>query len=326
MSRCLVTGAAGFLGRYVVERLLADGHEVLAMVRQAADAPRLQPLPARVVVAELREPASLAAALHGVEIVCHCAASIPGHADAADFHADNVAGTANLINAAVAAGVRRVVYVSTDSVYGDAGTAPAVEDQPPDPRYFDEGEYPRSKLEGERLAQAASTAHGLEVTVLRTCLIYGPGRSPGSDFLRHWAARRLHLLWGGGTARISMVFAADLADAVALAATQPQAAGRVYNVSGGSPHRWREIFDAVGLATGRKRWLLPLPGAALLPLAGLAYRVLQPLAPRWAARCNPRTIRFLLADHVMDIARIQRELGYVPKVSLAEGVRRTLAS
>lgn len=326
MSRCLVTGAAGFLGRYVVERLLADGHEVLAMVRQPADAPRLQPLPARVMVADLREPASLAAALLGVEVVCHCAASIPGHAGAADFQADNVAGTANLMNAAVAAGVRRVVYVSTDSVYGDAGTAPAVEDQPPDPRYFDEGEYPRSKLGGERLAQAAASAHGLAVVVLRTCLIYGPGRSPGSDFLRHWAARRLHLLWGGGKARISMVYAGDLACAIALAATQPQAAGRVYNVSGGEPHSWREIFEAVGLATGRRRWLLPLPGAALLPLAGAAHRLLQPVAPRWAARCNPRTIRFLLTDHVVDTTRIGRELGYRPSVSLAEGVRRTLAS
>ena len=295
------------------------------MVRQTADALRLRPLPARVVVADLRAPPSLASALQQVEIVCHCAASIPGHADTADFQADNATGTAHLLEAAVAAGVRRVVYVSTDSVYGDAATAPAVEDQPPDPRYFDEGEYPRSKLEGEWLAQAAAV-HGLEVVVLRTCLIYGPGRSPGSDFLRYWASRRLHLLWGGGGARISMVYASDLADAVVLAATQPQAAGRVYNVSGGQPHSWREILEAVGMATGRRRWLLPLPGTALLPLAGVAHRVLQPVAPRWATRCDPRTIRFLLADHVVDIARIRHELGYVPQMSLTEGVRRTLAS
>jgi nucleoside-diphosphate-sugar epimerase len=261
-----------------------------------------------------------------VDIVCHCAASIPGQATAADFHADNAVGTAHLVNAAVAAGVRRVVYISTDSVYGDAGTAPAVEDQPPDPRYFDEGEYPRSKLEGERLAQAAAAAHGLELVVLRTCLIYGPGRSPGSDLLRHWAGRRLQLLWGAGRARISMVYVSDLAEAAVLAATQPQAAGRVYNVSGGPPHRWRDIAHAVGRATGRRRWLLALPGAAVLPLAGLVYPTLLRLAPRLASRCDPRSIRFLLADHVVDIARIQHELGYVPKVSLADGVRRTLAA
>ena len=123
-----------------------------------------------------------------------------------------------------------------------------------------------------------------------------------------------------------MVYASDLADAVALAATQPQAAGRVYNVSGGQPHSWREILEAVGMATGCRRWLLPLPGSALLPLAGVAHRVLQPMAPRWATRCDPRTIRFLLADHVVDIARIRHELGYVPQMSLTEGVRRTLAS
>lgn len=325
MTRCLVTGAAGFLGRHVVERLLAEGHEVVAMVREAADAAALSPLPAAVAVADLRERAALDAAVRGAEIVCHCAAAIPGSASPAETWASNVTGTANLLEAALAAGTRRFVYVSTDSVYGDAGSAPAHEEQPLDADYFDEGDYPRSKLEGERLVLAAAP-RGIEVAIVRTCLLYGPGRSPGSDYLRRWGARRVHVLWGGGKARISMGYVTDVAEAVVLAASRPEATGRIYNVSGGEPHSWREILEAVEAATGRARLFLPLPGEAVLPVARAVHRVLAPLAPRLASRIDPRTIRFLLTDHAVDIGRIRRELGYAPRVSLAEGVRRTLAS
>lgn len=325
MTRCLVTGAAGFLGSRVTARLLSEGHEVVAMVRHASDAARVHAPGAAVAVADLGDPAALRAAAAGAAIVCHCAAAIPGTASPAQTRAANVDGTARLLEAAVAAGVRRFVYVSTDSVYGDAGTAGATEDQPTNPEYFDEGDYPRSKLEGEALALVAAREHGLEVAIVRTCLLYGPGRSPGSDLLRRWGARRVHLLWGGGRARISMAFVTDAAAAVALAATRPEAAGRTYNLSDGEPHAWREIVAAVGAATGRPKLVLPLPGEGFLPLARAAHRLLHPWAPRLASRIDPRMIRFLVADHAVDIGRIRAELGYAPRVGLAEGVRLTLA-
>jgi nucleoside-diphosphate-sugar epimerase len=309
-----------------VARLIAGSCDVVAMVRDSADAPRVAAPGARIAIADLCDREALPAALAGVEIVCHCAAAVPGAAHPEELWASNVTGTGNLLEAAIAAGARRFVFVSTDSVYGDAGSSGATEDHPLDPVYFSEGDYPRSKLEGERLALEAARAHGIEVAILRTCLIYGPGRSSGSDILRHWAGRRVHALWDGGKARVSMVYVTDLAEAVWLAATRPEAAGNVYNVSGGEPHAWHEVAEAITRATGGAPRLLRLPGAGALPALRLAHRLLAPLAPRLAQRFDPRMVRFLLADHAVDIGRIRRELGYAPRVSLAEGVRRTLAS
>ncbi len=296
------------------------------MVRDAADAPRVSAPGAAIAVADLRDREALGAATRGVEVVCHCAAAIPGAAGPEDTWAVNATGTANLVAAAVAAGARRFVYVSTDSVYGDAGTTGALEDQALAAEYFDEGNYPRSKLEGEHRVQEAAGAHGLEVAIVRTCLLYGPGRSPGSDYVRRWAAKRLFALWGGGAARVSIAHVSDVAAAVVLAAFRREAAGRVYNVSDGEPHSWREIAEAVRAATGRPALLVPLPGRAVLPVARALHRALARHFPRLATRVDPRTISFLLADHVVDISRIRRELGYAPRVSLAEGIRSTLAS
>ena len=327
MTRLVVTGAAGFLGRHVVARGLSLGHEVVAVVRHADDARRAGVLPsARVVQADLGDRAALSKALEGAELVCHCAAAIPGSANEDEFWASNVEGTSNLVDAAMAEGVRRLVYVSSDSVYGDAGTSDAVEDQPLNPSYFDEGVYPRSKLEGEHRVLAASRVGRIESVIVRTCLLIGPGRSPGSSFLRYWAGVRVHPLWGGGRARISVADVDDVAAAVLLAATLPAAANRIYNVSGERPVAWRDIVQAIAEATGRRHRVLALPGTAALPLATLLHRALSGPAPRWARRFDPMRIRFMVADHAMDIHRIRSELGYRPVWSLGESVRRTLSA
>jgi len=325
VSEVLVTGAAGFLGRSVVPAMLARGHEVRAMVQRESDARLVRGPRAKVAIADLLDPASLRGAVAGIEIVCHCAAKLPGKASPEAIWAANVTGTANLLAACVEARVRRLVYVSTDSVYGDASTAGATEDSPIEPGYLHEGDYPRSKLEGEKLALQAFRERGLEVAIIRTCLMYGPGRSAGTDVLRHWASRRVHPLLGGGAGRISMAYVTDVAEAVALAAESRAAVGRAYNVSSGEPHAKRDILGLIAEVTGRRAVFLPLPGRALLPAARALHAVLAPLSPGLAGRVDPRRILFSVADHAIDIGRIRRELGFEPRVSLREGLRRTFA-
>lgn len=324
MSLVLVTGAAGFLGREVVRTLRAAGHGVRAMVQRAHDAAGIEP-GAEPVVADLLAPPSLEAAVRGVSVVCHCAAKLPGKGNEEAIWQVNVEGTRHLTRSAVAAGVRRLVYVSTDSVYGDGNQPAADEEAPIDPGYLYEGNYPRAKLEGERIVQAAAAAHGIEAVILRTCFMYGPGRSAGSDLLRRLAQKRIHPLIDHGASLISVAYVTDVAEAVRLCVESPRAAGKAFNVVSGT-HPKREIVARVARAAGRRPLLLPLPARPLAPVAAVLHAVLRPIAPGLAARVDPRRIDFARAHHAMDIGRIRRELGYEPRVTLDEGIGRTFAT
>lgn len=321
MSRCLVTGGAGFLGREVARTLVEGGHDVMATVQRPDDLGAV-PTGAKAVVADLLDPRSLAAPVAGVEVACHCAAKLPGKGTPEEIWEVNVAGTANLVEALVAAGARRLVYVSTDSVYGDGDTAGATEDAPLDPGYLYEGNYPASKLEGERVALAAAQRHGLEVAIIRTCFMYGPGASSGGTVLRRLAAKRLHPMIDGGASLISVAYVSDVAEAVRLAAEKPEAAGRTFNVRSGT-HPKREIVTEIVAATGRRALLVSLPARPLAPLATALHAILAPLAPGLARRVDPMRLRFARVHHAVDDTRIRRELGYAPRVQLREGLRRT---
>jgi len=324
MSRVLVTGAAGFLGRNVARSMVERGHEVLAMVQHEIDAQAIGTDRVAIAVADLLDDGSLCAAVAGAEIVCHCAAKLPGKASPDAIWAANAEGSTRLVAACVQAGVRRLVYVSTDSVYGDALDSTATESSPLDPTYFYEGNYPRSKLEGERAAVRAAREHGLEVAIIRPCLMYGPDDSPGTNQIRRWAATRIHPLIDGGSAQISMAFVTDAALAIALAAEHPAAAGRVYNVSSGESHSKRAILEAIAATTGRPKYFVPLPGRPLDRLLRALRSAVAPFSSTAAAALDPARVRFSMTNHCVDIGRIRGELGFEPRVSLRAGLRRTL--
>jgi nucleoside-diphosphate-sugar epimerase len=258
-------------------------------------------------------------------VVCHCAAKLPGTAPPEEIWRVNVDGSANLIAACVENRVRRVVFVSTDSVYGDTNSAAVTEDSPLNPEYLYEGNYPRSKLAGENIAIKAASAHGIEVVILRPCLMYGPGDSAGTRLLQQWAARRVHPLIGGGLARISLAFVADAAECIALAAEKTAPSSRIYNISGGA-YTKREILETISEITGRRAAYLPIPAKPLFPAMSVLGTIVKPFGPRASARFDTRRISFSIGHHMTDSERARRELGFEPRISLREGLRQTLAA
>jgi nucleoside-diphosphate-sugar epimerase len=118
---------------------------------------------------------------------------------------------------------------------------------------------------------------------------------------------------------------ADVAEAVVLAGTLPQAIGQCYNVCDGSAYSLREICLTLAKVVGRPRWLLSLPSGPVLRCCRLAYPFLQRMHLRLARRFDPRVIRFILVNHVIDCRKAQEELGYRPKVLLPEGLERMFA-
>ncbi|HYP14992.1 MAG TPA: NAD-dependent epimerase/dehydratase family protein, partial [Bryobacteraceae bacterium] len=323
MSCYVVTGAAGFLGRNLVRRLVANGHQVRALVRGNADAVRVGAPGAQIVTADLLDPGSIRSAVQGADIVCHCAAKLPANASPEELWKVNVGGTANLVDMCVAERMARLVFISTDSVYADSVTPPT-EDSPLDPSHVYEGNYPHSKIEGERLVLEAWKSQGLPVSIIRPCLIYGPDPSAGTDHLGQWATKRLHPLIGGGRCRISTVFVTDAAAAVELVAESPIAAGRIYNVTDGQPLSKREILDHIAEVTGRPKTYVTLPGKPLYAFSRLVHSVTAGTAPTLAQSFDPQRVMFSLSDHVLNIDRITKELGYVPRVDFREGLKLTL--
>jgi UDP-glucuronate 4-epimerase len=282
-GRVLVTGAAGFIGSHLTERLRADGVPVVALDRRRG--PHLAP---DVVGDLLRLP--LVDLVRSVSCVFHLAGR-PGvrdswGADFASYARNNLLATQRLAEAAVAAGGTRIVFASTSSVYGDA-PMPFREDGPTRPI----SPYGVSKLACEALLRAYARVCGLPVIVLRYFTVYGPRQRPDMAFARWMAAVRRGRpisLYGGGSRR-DFTYVGDAVDATVRAGAAP--AGRTYNVASGRPVPIEEPLRIIGALAGRQPRVIRLARPAGDPPA------------TWA--------------HMGAAA----ELGYLPRVGLAEGLR-----
>lgn len=325
MVRALVTGANGFLGSHLVRSLVGEGYQVRAFVHASRPVSDWNSSVVETVKGDLLDRQAVEQAVRGMDVVFHCAAVLPGGDNEEHAWKVNVTGTQYLVESCLQHGVGRLVYVSSDSVYGDDHSDGAKEDAPLNPQYFTEGNYPLSKLEGERLALNAFREHGLPVVALRPCLIYGPGHGPSTETLRQWARGPVKLLLGGGRSRLSIIFVEDLAAALILAANRTEAVGKTYNISDGGAYSKREIVDLLRQLTGRPKLIVGIPGGPVYLALRLAGPFARVFAPGSEDRFDPRRVTFATSDHVIDSTKAMDELGFHPRVQLREGLARTAA-
>jgi nucleoside-diphosphate-sugar epimerase len=317
----LVTGAGGFTGLALTRALVDAGHPVRALVRKPAQVPELERLGAEVLQGDIRDPEIVRRAVEGRAIIYHLAAVFrrAGVPDSL-YHEVHVDATRRLIEAAASAGARRFVHCSTVGVHGDvAGAGPADESAPMAPGDI----YQRTKLEGEAAAREAATRTGLPLTIVRPGPIYGPADRRLLKLIGG-VARRRFLLRGSGRPHFQMVYVDDLVAGFRLAAERPEAVGRTYILTGEEAPTLRELVEEIA-------------GVARVP----APRLRLPVWPFWLAGalceavCVPfgveppiyrRRVKFFTNNRWFDISRARRELGFSPRVSLREGLRRTLES
>ena len=318
--RVLVTGATGFTGGHLAATLQARGDEVRALVRPKSRARfDRSPLAAGVTAVEgdLTNPASMRRAMPGVEVVYHIAATYreAGQPNAA-YRAINVQGTRHVLEAAREAGVRRVVHCSTGGVHGHIANPPANEEAP-----FNPGDvYQQTKLEAEQLAREFGESSGLDVVVARPIGLYGPGDTRFLRMFRGLARGRFPLI-GSGQVYYHLTFIDDLLEGFRLCGTVPAAAGRTYLLAGPRYTTLEALLALVAreLHVEPPRTHLPVwpfwTAGLLCELACVPLRIEPPI--------YRRRVDFYTKSRAFDTTRARTELGFVPKVDLEEGIRRT---
>ncbi len=323
--RMFVTGATGFIGAHFVERALSAGHEVLGLYRSdgpkhSAEIERLRARGATLQRGDILDPPSFASALQGVDCVCHFAAAFrEASADEAYFERMNVQGTTNVIEAAVAAGVKRFVHCGTAGIYGQrvAGT---IDERTPIRPW---NSYERSKLAADERVRGIASKAGMEYVILRPTAVYGPRDERLLKLFRSVAKGRFPL-FGRGEGRRHMIYVTDLAEAFLCACTSPLAANRELIVAGPRAVPLREMLQTLARVANRSAFGPNLPVRPMLALAAVVEdtcKVLKIKPPIYRRRMD-----FYLNDAAFDSKQAQILLGWQPKVDLAEGFAATLGA
>jgi ornithine--oxo-acid transaminase len=323
---CLVTGATGFIGGHLAQRLVADGREVRCLVRASSDTSLLEELGVELVVGHLELEESLARATRGCRHVFHCGALVSDWATTTEITRTNVAGTRNLLSASLDASVHRFIHFSTTDVYGYPGAA-AVDETYCATRF--RNWYAETKLRAEGEVQRAGRVGGLQTVVLRPSTVYGPRSTEVVGEIAHAIRRGNMLLVDRGRAVAGLAYVDNVVDAALLAQNSAAAPGHAFNISDGVQVTWKQFTDGLAHGLGCREARLSIPYWAANGI-GFAlehgYRALQS-----ATRLNIPPLLSRQAVHVLgtdqDFSnRKARELlGWEPRVGYEAGLEATVA-
>jgi nucleoside-diphosphate-sugar epimerase len=305
MAHYLVTGGAGFIGSNIAGELVRRGETVRVIDNFATG--RRENLDGildkiELIEGDICDPEAMRTSVAGVDYVLHQAA-IPSVArsveDPLTTNRANVTGTLNVLLAARDGGVKRVVFASSSSVYGDSPTLPKAEEMPPNPL----SPYAASKLIGEYYCRIFLNLFGLETICLRYFNVFGPRQDPTSQyaaviplFINAVAAERQPVIYGDGLQSRDFTFVENIIEANLLSCAAPrEAAGGVYNVACGERFTLLDLLGEIGEVLGK------------------------PANPTFES-ARPGDVKHSLAD----ISRAREYLSFEPKVTFSEGLRRTV--
>ena len=307
-----VTGATGFIGKAVVQRLLAEDQTRYVVVAARSGG---QQWPEKVlprVTGDLEPATSWSVALEGVSAVVHCAARVHVMDDTAtdplaEFRRINVQGTLNLARQAAAAGVRRFVFISSIKVNGEATHlgVPFFADGIPAPL----DHYGVSKMEAERGLREISAQTGMDVVIIRPPLVYGPGVKANFASMMRWLKRGIPLPLGAIHNQRSLVALDNLVDLIVTCLTHPAAANQTFLVSDGEDLSTTQLLRRMGAALGKPARLIPVPVLALRLGAALVGK--------------PELAQRLCGSLQIDMSKTQELLGWRPPFSVEESLQKT---
>lgn len=301
-----ISGGAGFLGLHLARHLCDVGEHVRTLDLVPLDSPELESA-AEEMRGDVRDPNAVSRLVRGAEVVVHAAAALPIQASRESIFSINVEGAANVLAAALEAGVRRVVLVSSTAVYGIPNRHPIVEDDP----LVGVGWYGESKIEAERICREFE-ARGLDVVIVRPKTFVGPERLGVFEILFDWLheGRRIYTL-GSGDNRYQLLAVEDLVAAIVKASSAPDVAGEAFNIGATDFGTVREDLQALVDHAGSSSRLTPVP----VGLAEGVLRVLELLRISPLAEWHYKTAH---KDSFVSTEKAERLLGWQPTRSNAQ--------
>ncbi|MFQ5648739.1 MAG: NAD-dependent epimerase/dehydratase family protein [bacterium] len=319
--KILITGAAGFLGRYLVDLLSEEGHELATIVRPTSDRQYLEEKKVELIVGDLHDPAAIEAAADGAEVIVHAAATLRGSWD--DFRAVNVEATRRLLELAVKNKVRRFVFISSVIVYDHSHATPGT--QFSEKMAYEEAQqtyYCKTKIQAEILVKQAQEQHSLPTVILRPAAIFGKRGPLFISRLGFAAGGKRYLVVGKGTLPLPLSHVQGIAAAVGLAIEKDKAVGQTYNVVEDETMTQNEFFNEI------RRYVLPgfstirVPYGLLKFVSQAADKALgvvgmsSPLPLSYMRLC---TVPFSYSN-----GKIKKELGWQPQKDFRQSVREMM--
>ena len=315
--KILVTGATGFIGCHLVERLTAAGEQVRALVLPTRNSAWLDSVGVEVLRGDIGDTQAIERAADKCEIVFHLAAKtesvrvLSRH----DVHVTNVQGTENVARAVVRAGAGRLVFCSSVAVYGRIAKNQMIDENT---ETNPDSPYGESKVLGEQVVLSARQRSGLPVVVARISTVWGPGTTSWLGLFQSIASGHFRLI-GNGTNHHHIADVSDVVEGLLLCASVKGVEGRTYILAGSESVQLTRLVEMIGEEVGMTRFTAALPAAPLQ-----VYRVLDKMAVALIGHKLPRADRLalFLGDRTFDISRARQELSYVPRISAKDTIRR----
>lgn len=313
----MITGATGLVGRHLAKALLQRGDAVRVLALPSEDVSWLEERGVTVHRGDIRDADALTVPMRGVDTVFHLAAMQGMWLPIKEYYEVNVTGTENVCRAAMAAGVRRMVHVSSWTIYGMARGQPLTEDTPPAPWH---DPYWITKAQGDLLVQRMMARDDLPAAIVRPGTIFGPGDSLNFGRMADKLCRGRAVIIGSGRNALPLVYVTDVVHGLLLCADVAHAQGHVYNITNDHPVSQEDFLRSIADGLGASLPRLHVPYRAAYAIAFAAER-----AARFTRSRQPVVTRHGVAlfgtDNRHSIDKARAELGYCPQVSLREGVK-----
>jgi nucleoside-diphosphate-sugar epimerase len=317
--KILITGGGGLLGHHLVPELLDRGDRLRVLALPGEDVSWVEELGVAVHRGDIRDAQTLDAPVRGVDAVLHLAGMMGVWRPLSDYAAVNVTGTANVCRAALAYSVSRVVHVSSWTVYGLDQGGPCPEDRKlapfPDP-------YPLTKADGDRLVQRMIAEEGLPATIIRPGTFFGPGDRLHFERMAERIRAGKGLIIGRGDNALPFVYVTDVVQGLLLGLDHGAAVGEAFNITNDAPVTQQQMFEGIAEEIGAKPPRVHVPYRPLYAAASAAEHTAILLRSRRQPPATRLGVKLFGTSNRHSIEKARARLGYAPRVSLRDGIRR----
>lgn len=316
--RILVTGATGFTGKALVRRLLDDGHQVVGLdYKEGLKTEELRKWGAEIVIGSVTDKEVVRKCMRGVDVVQHLAAAFREmNVPESYYHEVNVGGTRVMLDVAREMNVRKFVYCSTCGVHGNVDRPPGGEDAPIQPADY----YQQTKYEAEPFVLEYAR-EGRKATILRPAAIYGPGDPERFYMIYRRVAKGWFPMIGSGKTFYHPLYIDNLVDALVLAMDESKGNGEAYLIADEEYVSIADLVRRTGKAMGIDVQIRRIPTWPVVVLGHVVEKACKPLGI--APPIFPRRVDWYRQNRAFKIDKARRDLGYVPRVGLDDGLRRT---